>query len=71
MSTVIRFEDLEVWKHARELCREVFQLTLHEAFSKDFGLKDQISNLMIYLRNSEIKGNKYKSAAQQQKQKEQ
>ena len=44
MSTVKRFEDLEVWKLARELCNEVYQLTLHEAFSKDFGLKDQIRN---------------------------
>jgi len=44
MSTVTRFEDLEVWKLARELCNEVYQLTLHEAFSKDFGLKDQIRN---------------------------
>ena len=42
MSTVKRFEDLEVWKLARELCNEIYQLTLQEAFSKDFDLKDQI-----------------------------
>lgn len=39
MSTVKKFEDLEVWKLARELCHEIFQLKLHETFSKDFGLK--------------------------------
>ena len=44
MSTVKRFEDPEVWKLARKMCNEVYQLTLHEAFSKDFGLKDQIRN---------------------------
>lgn len=44
MSTIKKFEDLEVWKLARELCQEVFQMTLREAFSKDFGLKNQISN---------------------------
>jgi len=44
MSTVKRFEDLEVWKEARELCHDVFQFTIREAFSRDFGLKNQISN---------------------------
>jgi four helix bundle protein len=44
MSTVKRFEDLEVWKLARLLCKDVFQITVREAFSKDFGLKDQIRN---------------------------
>ena len=39
MSTIKKFEYLEVWKPARELCHEVFILTLQEAFSKDFGLK--------------------------------
>ena len=44
MSTVKRFEDLEVWKLARALCQEVFQFTIQDAFSRDFGLKNQISN---------------------------
>lgn len=44
MSTIKRFEDLEVWKLARVLCQEVYELTLREGFSKDFGLKNQISN---------------------------
>jgi hypothetical protein len=60
MSTVKKFEDLEVWKLARKLCHEIFQLILYETFSKDFGLK-KITNLIIYLKNSEIKGNKYKT----------
>ena len=37
-----RFEDLEVWQSARELCKNVRNLTLKESFSKDFRLKDQI-----------------------------
>jgi len=141
MSTVKKFEDLEVWKMARELCQEIFQITLHEAFARDYDLKYQIrdssgsvmdniaegferdgtrefvqflsiskgssgesrsqlyraldrnyitneqferlsqktidlgrkiSNLMIYLKNSEIKGNKFKPPdPKQQKPKEQ
>jgi four helix bundle protein len=37
-----RFEDLEIWKDARELCREIYKITSTEAFSKDFRFKDQI-----------------------------
>jgi len=139
MSTIKKFEDLEVWKVARELCHDIFKLTLQDAFSKDFGLKDQIrgssgsvmdniaegferdgsrefvqflsiskgscgenrsqlyrardqnyitkeqfellsqktidlgskiSNLMIYLRNSDIKGNKFKPSEPKEQQKQ-
>lgn len=44
MTTIKRFEDLEVWKLARELCQNVYELTLLEGFSRDFGLKNQINN---------------------------
>jgi four helix bundle protein len=44
MSTIKRFEDLEVWKLARELCKSVYELTLVEDISRDFGLKNQINN---------------------------
>lgn len=37
-----RFEDMEIWKEARELCKYIFDLTLKEHFTKDFKLKDQI-----------------------------
>jgi len=44
MTSIKRFEDLEVWKQARVLCQDVFQSTLEEAFARDFGLKNQIRN---------------------------
>jgi len=44
MATVKRFEDLEIWKLGRQLSIDIFELTLKEKFSKDFGLKDQIRN---------------------------
>jgi four helix bundle protein len=37
-----RFEDMEIWKEARELCRYVFDLTSKDLFSRDFKLRDQI-----------------------------
>lgn len=40
--TISRFEDLEIWKEARELCKVIFRLTEKEPFSRDFKLRDQI-----------------------------
>ncbi len=37
-----RFEDIEAWQLARELTRKVYALTKKPAFSRDFGLRDQI-----------------------------
>ena len=37
-----RFEDLEIWKDARELCHSIFQITSKIPFSKDFRFRDQI-----------------------------
>lgn len=42
MATIKRFEDLEVWQKAREICKCVFELTNKLSFSKDYSLKDQI-----------------------------
>lgn len=41
--TAKRFEDLEVWKMARQLCKKVWKVTQKESFSKDFALKNQIN----------------------------
>lgn len=42
MATIERFEDLEIWKKAREHSKYVYQITLKIDFSKDYSLKDQI-----------------------------
>jgi len=43
-----RFEDLEIWKEARELSRKVFEITSGGPFSSDFKI--------TYLKNSDFKG---------------
>lgn len=43
MATVKRFEDLEVWQKARDLCNVIFPLTQKDSFSSDFELRDQIN----------------------------
>jgi four helix bundle protein len=42
MSTIKRFEDLECWKEARVLVRQIYELTKKKKFSMDFELKNQI-----------------------------
>jgi len=44
MATITKFEDLEIWKLAREQAKEVYQLTKEGGFAKDFDLKDQINS---------------------------
>ena len=42
MATVSCFEDLEIWKKSRVLCKNIFILTKKTEFSKDFALRNQI-----------------------------
>jgi len=42
MATINRFEDLEIWKKSRELCKLVFKMTKKNEFIKDYALKSQI-----------------------------
>lgn len=43
MAAVKRFEDLEVWKEARLLCRMIYKLMNKPAFKKDKSLCGQIN----------------------------
>src|SRR5947207_1765906 len=42
MATARRFEDLEVWKEARILVKEIYELTGKGLFSRDFKMRDQV-----------------------------
>ena len=44
MATIKRFEDLEIWQLARQLCKKVYDLTEKNKFKKDLNLKSQIKN---------------------------
>jgi four helix bundle protein len=39
---ITRFEDLEIWKEARELCKVVYEITSNSPFSMDFKFRDQM-----------------------------
>jgi four helix bundle protein len=42
MATINHFQDLDIWKEARELSKIIYDLSNRTPFSKDFSLKDQI-----------------------------
>lgn len=43
MAKINSFEDLEVWKQARELSKAIFEITQKGSFSRDYSLKDPIN----------------------------
>lgn len=42
MATIEKFEDLEIWKEARLLSKEIIQLSKNTDLKTDYRLKDQI-----------------------------
>ena len=44
MATVNNFEDLEIRKLAREICKDTYKIINYPEFSKDFGLVRQIND---------------------------
>ena len=56
MATIYRFEDLDAWKIARELTRDVYRVTSAERFSRDFGLKDQIRKASVSVMSNIAEG---------------
>jgi len=47
MARVKQFEDLDCWKEARILVKDVYSCTSMNSFSKDYALKDQIRRAAI------------------------
>jgi len=47
MAEIKRFEDLEVWKIARELTKAIYRISSAGEFASDFGLRDQIRRASV------------------------
>ncbi|TAL58343.1 MAG: four helix bundle protein [Bacteroidetes bacterium] len=56
MATIKRFDDLEVWQKARELCTLIYPLTLKDSFARDFKLRDQINGSAGSIMNNIAEG---------------
>jgi four helix bundle protein len=53
---VKHFEDLEIWKEARCLTKEIYRLTSGPKFSKDFTLRSQIQSAVISVMSNIAEG---------------
>ena len=53
---VERFEDLIAWQKARQLTAEIYRITAHGEFAKDFGLRDQIRRAAVSVMSNIAEG---------------
>ena len=44
MAKIERFEELQSWQKGRQLANQIYKLTKHTGFAKDFRLRDQIND---------------------------
>ena len=56
MSKIKKFEDIESWKKARKLTKDVYGVTGQEKFLRDFGLKDQIRRAAVSILSNIAEG---------------
>jgi four helix bundle protein len=56
MPTFTRFEDMEAWRQARVLCREIYRVSGKGSFAKDFGLRDQIRRASVSIMSNIAEG---------------
>jgi four helix bundle protein len=56
MPTVEKFEQLDVWKGARELANMVYDLSETGKFARDFGLRDQMRRASISIMSDIAEG---------------
>ena len=56
MATIERFEDLEAWKIAREVTKEIYRVSKTDLFIRDFGLRDQICRASVSIMSNIAEG---------------
>ncbi len=56
MVKIQRFEEIESWKKARILTREIYETTSTGQFARDFGLKDQIRRAAVSILSNIAEG---------------
>jgi S23 ribosomal protein. len=56
MAKIKKFEDIESWKRARTLAKELYEVTASDTFARDFGLKDQIRRASVSILSNIAEG---------------
>ena len=59
-----KFQELRVWQNAKEIAVNIYHLTDLKAFSKDFGLKDQIQRASVSIASNIAEGDELGSDKQ-------
>lgn len=56
MATIKRFEDIEAWKKARGLVKEIYAITENGGFGKDYALRDQVRRAALSMTSNIAEG---------------
>lgn len=56
MAQISKFEDLIAWQKARTLTRDIYLITQQGAFSKDFGLSNQMQRATVSIMSNIAEG---------------
>lgn len=47
MAAINRFEEIEAWRDARKLVKQIYQACQNDRLSRDFGLRDQMQRAAV------------------------
>ncbi|HEY7681800.1 MAG TPA: four helix bundle protein [Gemmatimonadales bacterium] len=56
MAALVRFEDLKVWRRARDLAGRIYTMTASPPLTRDFGLKDQLRRAAVSVMSNIAEG---------------
>ena len=56
MAGITRFEEIESWKTARQLTKNIYALGNQAGFARDFGLRDQIRRASVSVMSNIAEG---------------
>jgi len=56
MATVTKFEDLDVWKLAREIVNEIYAVSNKDGFNNDYALRNQVRRSAISILSNIAEG---------------
>jgi four helix bundle protein len=56
MPTIEKFEDLEAWRIAREITKEIYRVSKNDSFVRDYGLRDQICRASVSVMSNIAEG---------------
>ena len=59
-----KFQDLKVWQRAKDLAVYIYRLTSEGAFSKDYGLRDQMRRAAVSIPSNIAEGDELGSQKQ-------